>query len=90
LDAEGCLWIGLYAGWEARRYSPGGELLSRVRFPVANITKLAFVGDDLRTVYATTARQFLKPEELAEQPEAGDLFSFRTDVPGLPCPLVAL
>ena len=28
----------------------------RVRFPVANITKLAFGGDDLRTAYATTAR----------------------------------
>jgi sugar lactone lactonase YvrE len=90
VDSEGCLWIGLYAGWEARRYSPAGELLSSVRFPVANITKLAFGGDDLRTVYATTARQFLKPEDLAKQPQAGDLFSFRADVPGVPCPLAAL
>ena len=83
VDSEGCVWIGLYAGWQARRYSPEGVLLSSVRFPVANITKLAFGGDDLRTVYATTARQFLKAEELAAQPQAGDLFSFRTDVPGL-------
>lgn len=90
VDAEGCVWIGLYAGWEARRYSPAAELLSRVRFPVANVTKLAFGGDDLHTVYATTARQFLKPDELAEQPQAGDLFSFRADVPGVQCPLVAL
>jgi sugar lactone lactonase YvrE len=90
VDAEGCLWIGLYAGWEARRYSPAGELLYRVRFPVANITKLAFGGEDLKTVYATTARQFLKPEELTAQPEAGDLFSFRADVPGVPNPLAAL
>ena len=90
VDSEGCLWIGLYAGWEARRYSPAGELLARVRFPVANITKLAFGGDDLRTVYATTARQFLKPLELVGQPQAGDLFSFRTEVPGVPCPLAAI
>ena len=90
VDSEGCVWIGLYAGWQARRYSPAGELLSSVRFPVANITKLAFGGEDLRTVYATTARQFLKPEELAEQPQAGDIFSFRTDVPGVPCPLAAI
>jgi sugar lactone lactonase YvrE len=60
-----------------------------VRFPVANITKIAFGGDDLRTVWATTARQLLKPEEIARQPEAGDLFEFRVDVPGVPCPLVA-
>ncbi|HEY0147687.1 MAG TPA: SMP-30/gluconolactonase/LRE family protein [Allosphingosinicella sp.] len=90
VDSEGCLWIGLYAGWEARRFSPTGELLARVRFPVANITKLAFGGDDLRTVYATTARQFLKPEELAAQPQAGDLFTFRADVPGVESPLVRL
>jgi len=84
VDSEGCLWIGLFAGWQARRYSPHGELLERVRFPVANITKLAFGGDDLRTVYATTARLHLKPEDLEAQPEAGNLFAFRSDVPGVP------
>ena len=89
VDSEGCVWISLYAGWEARRYSPAGELVERVRFPVANITKIAFGGDDLRTVYATTARQLLTPAEIERQPEAGDLFEFRVDVPGLPCPLVA-
>jgi sugar lactone lactonase YvrE len=89
VDAEGCVWISLYAGWETRRYSPAGELLQRVRFPVANITKIAFGGPDLRTAFATTARQFLTPEELERQPEAGDLFAFEVDVPGVPCPLVA-
>lgn len=88
VDSEGCLWIALYGGWEARRYSPVGELVQRVRFPVANITKLAFGGDDLSTGYATTARQQLKPEEIAKQPDIGDLFEFRVDVPGVPCPLV--
>jgi sugar lactone lactonase YvrE len=90
VDSEGCVWIALYAGWEARRYSPAGELLGRIRFPVANITKIAFGGDDLRTGYATTARHLLKPEELERQPEAGALFEFRVEVPGLPCPLVAM
>jgi D-xylonolactonase len=90
IDAEGCVWISLYAGWEARRYSPAGELIGRVRFPVANITKIAFGGEDLRTVYATTARQLLTPEQIAKQPEIGDLFEFRADVPGVPCPRVAL
>jgi D-xylonolactonase len=84
VDAEGCLWTGLYAGWEARRYSPEGDLLERVRFPVANITKLAFGGPDLRTIYATTAAKALSGEELAKQPEAGNLFSFRADAAGQP------
>ena len=88
IDSEGCLWISLYAGWEARCYSPAGELIDRVRFPVANITKIAFGGDDLRTAYATTARQMLSAETIAKQPQIGDLFEFRLDVPGIPCPLV--
>jgi D-xylonolactonase len=88
VDAEGCVWIGLYAGWEAWRYSPAGELVERVRFPVANITKLAFGADDLRTAYATTARQMLSQEEIALQPRIGDLYEFRVDVPGVRSPLV--
>ncbi|MFN3387765.1 MAG: SMP-30/gluconolactonase/LRE family protein [Allosphingosinicella sp.] len=90
VDAEGCVWIGLYAGWQARRYSPQGELLASVRFPVANVTKLAFGGDDMRTVWATTARQFLTPAALEKQPEAGNLFAFRADVPGLASHLIAV
>jgi sugar lactone lactonase YvrE len=89
IDSEGCIWISLYAGWEAWRYSPAGELLERVRFPVGNITKIAFGGPDLKTAYATTARQLLKPEQLQEQPLAGGLFEFRVKVPGVPCPLIA-
>jgi sugar lactone lactonase YvrE len=84
VDSEGCVWIGLYAGWSARRYSPEGKLIGTVRFPVSNITKIAFGGDDLRTAFATTARQGLKPHKLAEQPHAGDLFAFKVDTPGLP------
>ncbi len=88
IDSEGCIWISLYNGWETRRYTPQGELVDRVRFPVAAITKIAFGGDDLRSAYATTARQFLSAEEIARQPQIGDLFEFHVDVPGVPCPLV--
>ena len=82
VDAEGCVWIGLYSGWEARRYSPRGELIGRVRFPTSNITQIAFGGEDMRTLYATTARQGLKPDQLEAQPQAGDLFAVAADVPG--------
>ncbi len=88
IDSDGCIWIGMYAGWEARRYSPAGGLLRAVRFPAANITKLAFGGADLRTAYATTARQLLTDEELERQPLAGGLFEFEADVGGLASPLV--
>lgn len=90
IDSEGCVWISLYAGWEARRYSPAGQLIEQVRFPVANITKIAFGGDDLRDAFATTARQMLSPDVIAKQPLIGDLFQFRVDIPGVACPLVRL
>lgn len=90
IDSNGYVWISLYAGWEAQRFAPDGELVDRVRFPVANITKLAFGGERLRTAFATTARQLLPPENIAEQPLIGALFEFRVNVPGVPCPLVRL
>lgn len=90
IDSEGCVWISLYAGWEARRYSPSGELLQRVKFPVSNITKIAFGGDKLTTAYATTARQMLSADTIAKQPLIGDLFQFDVSVPGISCPLVRL
>ena len=84
VDAQGCLWTGLFGGWAARRYSPQGALLESVKFPTANVTKLAFGGDDLTTVYATTATKGLAPGDLAAQPLAGGLFRFTAAVPGLP------
>ena len=88
IDSMGHVWISLYAGWEVLRFSPAGELVERVRFPVANITKIAFGGHGLRNAYATTARQLLKPDEIAAQPQIGDLFEFRVEAPGVSCPLV--
>jgi xylono-1,5-lactonase len=84
VDAEGCLWTGLFGGWGLRRYSPDGELLQSVRLPCSAVTKAAFAGDDLRTLYITTAHVALSAEERSQQPLAGGLFRVRVDVPGLP------
>jgi sugar lactone lactonase YvrE len=84
VDSEGCLWTGLFGGWAARRYAPSGQLLESVSFPTANITKLAFAGPDLTTVYATTASKGLDAAALAAQPLAGGLFQFQAQVPGQP------
>lgn len=84
IDAEDCIWTGLYAGWSARRYDPQGKLMREVRFPTANVTKICFGGPDLETAYATTARKDLDAAALAQQPDAGNLFSFDPGVAGLP------
>lgn len=83
-DAEGGLWVGFYGGWAARRYSPQGALTNEVRFPVANITKIALGGSDGCTAFATTARQGLTEAARAVQPMAGDIFTFKVAVPAGP------
>ena len=84
IDAEGCLWTGLFSGWAVRRYDPTGRLMREIHFPVANITKIAFGGNDLTVAYATTARKGLDMTALTQQPLAGDLFAFDPGVAGLP------
>ena len=84
VDDEGFLWTGLFGGWSVRRYSPQGELSKTVKFPCANVTKIAFGGPKLTTVYATTAAKGLDAIARQAQPLAGGLFQFETDTPGPP------
>jgi sugar lactone lactonase YvrE len=84
VDADGNLWVATFGGWRIDRFDAGGRKIGEVRFPCANVTKLAFGGADLRTVYATTARKGLSAEALDAQPFAGAVFTFRCETPGLP------
>ena len=84
VDAEGGVWTALWGGWGVRRYSPTGEVVGFVRLPVANVTKIAFGGDDLSTAYVTTAWSDLSAMERSEQGLAGRLFSFPSGTRGQP------
>ena len=84
VDSQGTLWMGLYGGWGVNRYTPQGQLLGKLTLPCSNVTKVAFGGRDLRTIYITTAWKGLSAEQRARQPLAGGLFRVRADVPGLP------
>jgi xylono-1,5-lactonase len=88
VDSEGCLWTGVFGGWGLRRFSPDGKLVGEIRLPCSAVTKAAFAGDDLRTLYITTAHVALSPVERQQQPLAGGLFRARIDVPGRPQPVV--
>ena len=84
VDAEGFVWIALFSGWRVERYSSAGKLVQSVEFPCANVTKIAFGGNDRRTVFVTTAHKGLSAQERAQQPLAGGLFSFRVSTSGQP------
>mgnify|MGYP001549851060 FL=1 len=81
-DAEGFVWTGLYAGDRIARFAPDGRLDTTVPMPTSNLTKLCFGGDDLKTVYVTSARAGLSAEKLAAQPLAGSLLAFEAPVAG--------
>jgi len=76
IDADGCLWIAHFAGWRVSRWDPvSGERLAEIRLQTANATSCAFGGEGLKTLYITTARVTLKPEDLALQPGAGSVWA---------------
>lgn len=83
-DSEGTVWCGTWGGGRVARFKPDGTELPPIPMPVTNVTKVAFGGDDLKTVFVTTARKGLEAETLEKEPQAGSLFAFRTDVPGVP------
>jgi len=83
-DAAGCYWSALFDGGRVVRLSPDGAILQTVALPVSRPTMIAFGGPDLRTAYVTSARAGLSDADLAAQPHAGAILSFRVETPGLP------
>ncbi len=83
IDAEGMLWIALWDGWAVRRYNPhNGELLAQIDLPVARPTSCVFGGEDLQTLYITSASTRLDAEALAKQSFAGGIFKANPGVQG--------
>lgn len=82
VDAAGHVLVAFWGGWKIIRYDPDGKVEREIRFPVANPTACAFGGKDLDELYVTTARLGLTPEQLADQPMAGDLFRVQVEFQG--------
>jgi sugar lactone lactonase YvrE len=79
IDEEGFLWNCRYFGSCVVRFDPTGKVDRVVEMPVQNITSCAFGGDDLRTLFVTTASTGSE-----EEPPAGSVFAFEPGVRGLP------
>jgi sugar lactone lactonase YvrE len=84
LDSEGMLWVALWQGGAVSRWNPvTGELLQVVEVAAPNVTSCAFGGPSLDQLYATTARNGLSEEALAQYPLAGGLFRAEVGVTGM-------
>jgi sugar lactone lactonase YvrE len=84
LDADGCVWLAAWGSGQLHRYTPDGRLDAVVRLPARQVTSAAFGGDDLSTLYITTAREGFSPAQVREEPHAGDIFACTPGVTGRP------
>lgn len=83
VDEAGYVWNARWNGSSVVRYAPDGTIDTVIELPVSRVTCPCFGGEDLRTLYITSARQGLSPEQLEAQPHAGSVFVIRVDTPGL-------
>lgn len=87
VDALGHYWVAMYEGQRLCRFAPDGRLLAEYPTPVVCPTMPCFGGEDLKTLYLTTARQGRSAPERARFAHTGCVFHTRVDVPGLPANL---
>jgi sugar lactone lactonase YvrE len=87
VDADGFVWNAVFDAGCLIRYAPDGRVDRIVALPVSRPTACAFGGPDLATLYVTTARFRLAPENLAREPHAGGLLALDVGARGLPEPM---
>ena len=82
VDSQGNYWCAMYEGGRVLQISPGGELLQDIPVPAMCPTMPCFGGDDLKTLFVTTARDKRPAQELERFPESGCVVSMWVDVAG--------
>ena len=85
IDAEGKLWVALWGAGRVHRYDPAtGELLQVVEVPAPFTSSCAFGGPGLKTLFITTARGGLTPQQCHEFLLSGNVFAVEPGVAGVP------
>jgi len=84
VDSEGFLWNCRWGGSCVVRFDPNGNVDRVIDLPVPNVTSCTFGGNDLKTLFITTARYGMSNEELQKAPHSGNLFAIQTDIQGKP------
>ncbi|WP_062066632.1 SMP-30/gluconolactonase/LRE family protein [Cellvibrio sp. OA-2007] len=84
VDAQGYVWNAQWGGSRVVRYAPDGTKDLVWDMPVSQPTCVAFGGNDFNLLAVTSARVGLSHDALAQQPDAGNLFIFKTTATGLP------
>ena len=83
-DNKGNLWVACFGDAAVRCFSPAGEQVGEVFFPVSQVTSCAFGGPGLSELYVTSAAYRLSRDQLKREPHAGATFVCRPGAMGLP------
>lgn len=86
VDSAGNVWSAQWNGGRVAIYSPNGEKIGEIKFPIAKITSLAFGGSGLGKIIITTANSPWNEGDFAAH-GAGKTFSMPAPLPGLEKPL---
>lgn len=84
IDGCGNLWIALWGGYGVGCWNPhSGELLHRIFVPCPNAASCAFGGENLDTLYITTAGGTPDSRLRQDYPLSGSLFVCKPGVYGV-------
>lgn len=75
IDADGVMWQAQWGAARVAAYRPDGSFVRAIDVPAPHSSCPAFGGDDLTTLFCTTARQGMDEDALAAQPESGMTFT---------------
>jgi sugar lactone lactonase YvrE len=89
VDGEGNYWCAMFEGGRLLKLAPSGDLLAEIPVPVRCPTMPCFGGDDLRTLFVTSASYNRPADELEALPQSGCVIATEVDVPGLPVNFVS-
>lgn len=84
IDAQGNYWVAMFDGRRICQFGPDGGVLAEIPVPMQCPTMVCFGGEDLKTLYLTSASHHRGAAELAAFPLSGAVLSMRVEVPGLP------
>ena len=84
VDVQGNYWVAMFEGRRVCQFAPDGSLLAEFAVPLQCPTMPCFGGEDLKTLYLTSARHHRSATELAAYPLSGCVLSMRVEVAGLP------
>ena len=65
------------------RFDPSGKVDEIVEVPVERITSCTFGGENLDTLFITTARWGMTKEQIYNSPSSGGLFSVKPGFTGI-------